>query len=383
MYISLKSARKIVEEMKKSIGYDVNIMDERGIILAGTDSTRDGTLHEGAARLIREGLPALVVEADDVAHGMRQGINLPIMPGGRVAGVIGITGAPEKVSVFGNIIKRMTELMIENIWQNDESDMEDRQKSAFLEQWLFSVESDSQKLSVLAGRQGLSLNRPYVVALVSALRKNGNSFGNRIASGADADEVPVQPDIAGRRIRELLQHRREAHCACIRGQLLILIGTATAKEAHAVLLQLCETMKSLYGIVLRCGMCSESVAGPDIRRGYAEAHMAHRLAESVENENVVVCDRRSPALLVRMLPIDVRDSLRRLIFDACADSERGEYEQLIRLYFACDGQIRRMADRLFVHANTIRYRMEQLRGRTGLDLRKPKDAIMLYMAGEE
>ena len=46
--LSAKHAEHIVYEMKSAIHQDINIMDSRGIIIASTNPTRCGTLHQGA-----------------------------------------------------------------------------------------------------------------------------------------------------------------------------------------------------------------------------------------------------------------------------------------------------------------------------------------------
>ena len=45
--------------------------------------------------------------------------------------------------------------------------------------------------------------------------------------------------------------------------------------------------------------------------------------------------------------------------------------------------MRRCAERLFIHRNTFQYRVEALVRKTGYDLRRPKDAVLLYLASLE
>ena len=42
--------------------------------------------------------------------------------------------------------------------------------------------------------------------------------------------------------------------------------------------------------------------------------------------------------------------------------------------------IQRCADACFLHRNTFQYRMNRLREKTGYDLRRPRDAVLLYLA---
>lgn len=131
--LSAKHAEHIVHEMKAVIHQDINIMDSSGIIIASTNSTRTGTLHQGAIQIIEAQLSSLVIQEDDPSKGVQRGIILPITINGATVGVIGITGNPEEVSVFGDIIKRMTEAMVLGLYQQEQSDLMDRAKSLFVE----------------------------------------------------------------------------------------------------------------------------------------------------------------------------------------------------------------------------------------------------------
>lgn len=142
MYISQQDAQSIVDEMKACIHRDINIIDENGVILASTNPVRQGQLHQGALRIIRENLPSLIIGEDNLKEGVQQGINLPIVLDGRIEGVIGITGDPNVVSAFGDVIKRMTEIMMESSRQWEQMKLTERAKGLFVENWLFSDEPD-------------------------------------------------------------------------------------------------------------------------------------------------------------------------------------------------------------------------------------------------
>lgn len=53
MYISRETAQEIVEEIGGEIGAHINLMDERGYIIASTDASRIGNLHEGQDALYK------------------------------------------------------------------------------------------------------------------------------------------------------------------------------------------------------------------------------------------------------------------------------------------------------------------------------------------
>ena len=55
--LSRQVAQSIVEEVGAVVGQNINMMDRRGYVIASTDETRIGSLHEGARKLIEEHLP--------------------------------------------------------------------------------------------------------------------------------------------------------------------------------------------------------------------------------------------------------------------------------------------------------------------------------------
>lgn len=138
MFITAESAQQIVTEIKAIIHYDLNMMDKDGSIIASTDPLRIGQQHSGVRQIIEEKLEVLIIRENDEEQGQRPGVNLPIILDGEIAGVIGITGDPEKVSVLGSVIKKMVELMITEMRQQELSNLCETARFNFVEQWLFT-----------------------------------------------------------------------------------------------------------------------------------------------------------------------------------------------------------------------------------------------------
>ena len=76
----------------------------------------------------------------------------------------------------------------------------------------------------------------------------------------------------------------------------------------------------------------------------------------------------------------VRRDLLRAVFPPMDGREAAELYECLRLYFQCDGSVEQAAALACVHPNTFRYRMEKLRRTTGLDVRRPRDTALLYLA---
>ena len=362
MHITRQSAQNIVNEMKASIHRDINIMDENGIILASTNPARQGQLHQGALRLIRENLPSLTVWEDNPAEGVQRGINLPVAIDGRLVGVIGITGEPEEVSLFGDIIKRMTEIMLENTRRQEQLETMERARSIFVESWLFSAEPDWPELENRGRLLGFDPGAPYIVALL------GTEEFSELQSGR------ILRMIAGH-----LRREKRSFCAIIRNRIILLLYGADRAAACQTVKDACADIERYYGFAMHCGVSSASRGAQDIRRCYLEAKAAGTVAAQ-SSRQIVLYDHVSLEFIVQNIPASIKDDLRQVIFAGCTDREQQEFTQTIRLYFQRDGDIRKCAEQLFLHRNTFQYRMDCIRKKTGLSLQRPKDAVLLYLA---
>jgi len=360
--------------MKASIHRDINIMDEGGVILASTNPLRRGQVHNGAVRIIRERLPSLTIWEDDPASGVQRGVNLPITLDGELAGVIGITGNPEEVSVFGDILKRLTEIMVSSTRQQEQSELMDRAKSLFVENWLFSDTPDWPELEMRGRLLGLDINAPYTVALLELSRPDSSDC----ARAEDLSEM--RSSLILRMIQNHIQEDQNHFCAVIRSRIIVLLRGVSRSSAFSKISRMCQDIEGYYGFPVSAGISDASRDPADIRRCYLEARTANTAAAQSSGGRVVFYDQVSLEFIVRSIPRSIKQDLRRLIFSSCTPQEQEEFSQTIGLYFDQGGNIKRCAQQLFLHRNTFQYRMERLKKRTGYDLRTPKDGVLLYLA---
>lgn len=373
MRISEQQARQIAEEMKASIHRDINIMDESGTILASTNPARRGQLHAGALRVIREGLSALTVWEDEPEKGIQRGINLPLRINGELEGVIGITGAPDEVSVFGEVIRRMTEIMLENIRQREQQALWEKARSLFVENWLFSGDPDWAELETRGHLLGLEIRAPYRVALLG-MAEEGAGRSTRIEELSEMRSGQIL-ELVRTHIRQQPAH----FCMVIRNQILLLLCGSGREEAAALVRRVCQDIKSFYGVQTSAGVSGCSASAPDIRRCYREAETAQAVSAQSSDGRATFFDRFSLEFIVRSIPASIRRDLGDQIFSGCTSKERAEFQKTVRMYFDCEGDIRQCADRLFVHRNTVQYQIDRLKRKTGCNLRAPKDAFLLYL----
>ena len=106
MQLSRHNAEIIVKELNTIINDKINMMNEKGVIIASTDQERIGQEHEGAKRIINDRLEELIIHSHDRYEGSLEGVNYPIIISNEIIGVVGITGPYNKVAKYGQITKK-------------------------------------------------------------------------------------------------------------------------------------------------------------------------------------------------------------------------------------------------------------------------------------
>lgn len=365
MFIAKETALSIVWEVKTVAGCDINLMDGTGVILASTDTGRMGQIHAGARELLEKGLDRLVVYEDAPEQGIRRGVNLPIRMEGQTVGVIGVTGAPEEVESLGGVIQHMTEILLRDVRRQEQEALLEDARGCFIENWLFSGESDLAELEIRGQLLGIDVSRPWTAALLEVQGGGTEESAREICNAR-----------ALTRIRPFLR-QESALCAVVNQRILVLCESC---EKHTLLLRL-DRIRSEMESVCSARVCGGVSAGGrrglEVRLCYQEARTACLAART--GGGILFYDQASLEFLARSIPPDIRHDLLERVLGTCQGRERQELLETIRLYFQCDGQTEQMANTLFIHKNTVLYRLQKLKEKTGYSIRVPKESVLLCL----
>ena len=106
-------AERLIEKISQTTEYNVNIMNEDGIIIASRMKERVGAFHEVAFNLLRGEETSRIVTREDPENGIMPGVNMVIIVNRQREGVVGLTGDPREVMPVAKIVKMSVEVMLE------------------------------------------------------------------------------------------------------------------------------------------------------------------------------------------------------------------------------------------------------------------------------
>lgn len=368
MHISRKSAAQIVTEVSRIIHQQVNLMDRDGIIIASTDPERVGGFHQAARLVAAEGLEQLTIEEDGQFEGARKGLNLPILLGDTVVGVIGITGPVEEVAPYGQLVKKMTEILIRESDRTEQQQLDERIRRRFIEDWLFDdAYRHSPELAERGLRFGIDvhLKRRVLVAEVVDIHRV-----------RDSTEGQKQLDRAAKAFRREVERDGRNVFTRTATHMIGLVADGDDNQLRYLAERIGEAVAEAAKLRVQVGVDRR---GERLARGYA---MARKALASAAREGRPVCFYEEIALdlFLDEIPTAAKQAFLERVFRGVPERDREPTIHMLRRYFECDGSIGRAAESLFIHKNTLQQRLIRLRGLTGYDPRRMTDAALYVLA---
>ena len=120
----------------------------------------------------------------------------------------------------------------------------------------------------------------------------------------------------------------------------------------------------------------------DLARSFKEAQIALEVGKVFDTEKTIVCyESLGIARLIYQLPTTLCEMFLREVFSK-GSIESLDQETLftIQRFFENNLNVSETSRKLFVHRNTLVYRLEKIKKLTGLDLREFEDAIVFKVA---
>ena len=121
-----------------------------------------------------------------------------------------------------------------------------------------------------------------------------------------------------------------------------------------------------------------------IRTSYMEAESALKLGMRYHRqEHVFIYEEQTLERIVDSIPEDQKEEILKLFFGT--DSEHGlsdEMLETVRVFFRNDLNLTAASKQLFIHRNTLNYRLDKIKKDYGLDLRSFQDAVIFRVISE-
>lgn len=155
-----------------------------------------------------------------------------------------------------------------------------------------------------------------------------------------------------------------------------------SKDLEKLSRSIVDTLGSEFYTKVVCGIGTGVVGVKDLARSFKEAQVALEVGKVFDTEKTIVnYDNLGIARLIYQLPTTLCEMFLREVFKK-GSIESLDHETLftIQRFFENNLNVSETSRKLFVHRNTLVYRLEKIKKLTGLDLREFDHAIVFKVA---
>ena len=368
MYVPREIAQNIVEEMKKIINQEINYFDKNAIIIASTDENRLGRFHGGARKVLDEKTD-LIIHYDNQYEGAKKGINVPVYFVNEIVGVIGITGEKEDVEKYGMIIQRMTEILIKEAYLIEQDNIQVESTRKYIEDLLFSRRVDDKLLKNRGDILGIDTSIPRIVVLSKVFNEDNEIIFS-----------PIENEKILGIFKKHIRNDKQNLMVQSGTNIIMILRKNTIFENEKILDDIYNEIRKNYKANLYFGIGEVSNSPNEIKRSYKEAKKALDINIAFRKQRIIYYKDLDLGLIINNIPEDVAMEYTNKVFKNLEEDDIREYKELIDCFIKHNGSIKATSQELFIHKNTLQYRLNKLKELTGYDPRSIDGIIVLFLS---
>lgn len=351
--ITQKVAQQIVDTVKDVCGQDINFIDSNGYIFASTNAKRINDYHEIGKHVVEQGA-SIEVEADDSFLGTQKGVNIPFQYNGEIIAVIGITGKPEEVRKYAYLAQKITSLILREHELDAQNHNQRDQLNYVIHSLITNEHINSLYFSDFLKQYELSADRNYQTILVAL----------------DSRYNPSNLSLVEQKIFQLFETTgSKLYSFQYPNEYLLLLESKHLPKWTYLL----EKLAKEYSGLIKIGVGNSDTLLKQ-HHSYEAAQIAIHSLNSLKN--IAFFDELDLEILLGRISSDSKELF---LVKTIAPLSEDDLE-LLRTYFDCDMSLKNTCEKLFLHKNTLQYKLDRIWHLCGYNPRSFRDAAVLYMA---
>ncbi|UTZ28238.1 CdaR family transcriptional regulator [Vibrio campbellii] len=363
-------AQQIVDRTMSIIGHNINVMNAAGTIIGSGDAERIGQKHDGAVLALNHGDS---LELDEQScqslQGVKPGINMLLHFKGEVVGVVGVTGNPEHIRAFAQLVKMTAELTIEQASLVEQLQWDRRHQEEFVSAWLNQQLSDSE-LHDWAQRLSIDLATPRVAVVIEL----------------KAESAPVSLNSV-RGLVDVLYRSDDKSLVAIMSmnEIVVLKPLHSSSNSDQSVLESIQrrlTANQIDDVRLAIGQRFDSALQLPLSYQSAKQVLAVGRRSHPEQTMLSFSEHRLPVLLAPLADSWQGDQLAQAMATLVSADKSGQLVKTLEAYFQANGNANACAKALYIHRNTLRYRLDRISEVTGISTQDFTGLTELYIASQ-
>lgn len=361
--LSREVAQNIVIRTMEILNYNINVMNEKGVIIGSGEQDRIGKTHEVAKQIqIKKDIIEIHKDDQETWEGVKPGINLPIYFQGEIVGTVGITGAPSEVRKYGQLVKMTAEMILEHSFLLQQIQYDERIKREFVNEWITDKDLSDGLFIEKAKTLGIDLYKSRGTAIIKLQKLTSRNYRKQLEKLEEA----LKP----------LLHKEDV--ISIINEHIVVVKVAESDDELTNIVKQWSVYFKNQDLIFSTGRVYEEYN--HIYYSYVQAlHTIDVNKKLGETERVTKYEDKAIEVLLHNL-FKSDDAIGGFPTTNLLPNIKEDINLLDTLdkFIENNGQINKTASDLFIHRNTLHYRLHKIERLTGKNPRSLKDLFYLY-----
>ena len=346
-------ADEIVLAVKDVCNHDINFINPKGIIFASTDKNRVGDYHEIGKQAAATG-KTIEVEPSDNFSGSKPGVNIPFIFHGEVIAVIGISGIPDEVRKFAYLAQRISGIILR---ENELERIEQIQKTQL-----------NQLIRAIIHKE--HINQEYLESMLKKEKISDCVEYNTIVVKIDTKYNPENISLIENAVYSCFEQTgSRLFISNLSNEFVILLESIKIKNYIGLFTRLANR----YEPIVKVGIGNSY---PILKqyRSYKNARLAINCM--MGDESLAIYDDLNLEILLGNISEEAGSLFVKRNLSALDEEDRS----LLKIYFGSNMSLKETSEKLYIHKNTLQYKLDKIARLTGCNPRIFTEANVLYMA---
>lgn len=387
-------AQDIAEKTTAILGYPISITDKEGIIIGSTDRSRLGNLHKPSLDVIRKNSPVDCESGlEHTPENVLPGISVPLTLHNKHIGVLGIIGDPNEVHKYVHLVKSHVEMLCLEAFRKETMYLETKMIEIFVQQLIhFKNDEDIDPIRQVAKSLDFDLDTDRACLLIDI----SHDTASETAAPEPIEPIPlpyVHQEILDY-LNLLFKKSKDDIVSHISVERFIVIKpvkpvkpkadpvlTDGSFEKELQKLNLFLRSKYSRSAAISIGRVSSGIQG--IADSYRSAAKTMTAGKRTKSE-LKIYRYDDWLITLELLPQELTPDIRAKLLAIIEPlTQLGNYETLAATFLSYCKQNMNMSEAarsMFVHRNTVIYRLEKIAELTALRIDCFEHCMLLYMA---
>ncbi|BBF42786.1 predicted glycolate dehydrogenase regulator [Lachnospiraceae bacterium KM106-2] len=353
-HVDKNLAAQIIQTVKQTCNQEIHFIDHDGIIYASSNNAKVGVYQEAALTALKS--QAMVeIKEDNHFNNIKKGVNLPVFHNNSIITIIGIAGDPDEVRSYAYLAEQITQLLI-------------RDQELYVSS---RTETEMRNYIIQSLIHGRNLNQEHLYTCLAQMELTKTASLRCMVIKLHSRYNLTNIALIEQSIYQLFQSTSiTLYTYNYPNEYIALINDTQFEACVPVFQNFAKQYDHIINIA--------------IGGRFEISHMAnsYRTAlftlKSLANKHTpfAVFDDLNLEIILTNLDHTTKDNYLLKTVAALSSEEM----ELLEIYYEEDMSLTKTCERLYLHKNTVQYKLDRIHKLCGYNPRKFRDAVILYIA---